>query len=169
MLNNTAIGGAKYLYLFIVLLTIFFFFKQPRDTQKTMIVYGIIALPIMYAVLKIAALFYFDPRPFVVGHFTPLIAHDPDNGFPSDHSVLTAAMATLVFPFNRRWGTILGLLAFCVAASRVYVGIHHPIDVITGLLIAMLVGWLVYTFILNKVMRLAQYKKLASRYFSKEL
>src|SRR5947209_4934856 len=102
MLNNLAIFGAKYLFLFILATAVVWFFKQPRSKQKEILLYSIVSLPIIYAVLKIAALFYFDARPFVVGHFAPLLPHEPDNGFPSDHTILSAAAASIVFPYNKK-------------------------------------------------------------------
>ncbi len=72
---------------------------------------------------------YYDPRPFVVGHFTPLIPHVPDNGFPSDHALLISAIAMIGMVWNRKLGSALWVLAVLVAAARVYVGVHHTIDV----------------------------------------
>ncbi len=165
LFDHIFILGAKYLYLLILGIAAIFFFKQPRDVQKKMAVYGLIALPIMYIGLKIAGYLYYDPRPFVVGHFIPLVPHIPDNGFPSDHTILSAAVAMIVLPFSRRWASVLWVLTLGVAVSRVYVGIHHPTDIIASILIAVIVGWIIYAFILEKVMSSAQYKKLADHYY----
>lgn len=87
IINDLAIIGAKYLYLLVAVLAAIYFVRQPRKVQKELILFGIIVLPVIYLMARVASLFYFGPRPFVVGHFSPLIPHAPNNGFPSDHTV----------------------------------------------------------------------------------
>lgn len=136
MLNNIFIFGAKYLFILSPILAGIFFLMQSRARQKKMLVLAAVAVPLTYVLVYILNHVYFDPRPFVVGNFTPLVPHIPDNGFPSDHTVLTALIASIVYPFSRKWSFWLFALMVVVAVSRVYVGIHHPIDVIGGALIA---------------------------------
>ena len=45
---------------------------------------------------------YYNPRPFVVGNFTPLISHSVDNGFPSDHVLLASAIASILYFFSKK-------------------------------------------------------------------
>ncbi len=121
---------AQYLYLVQLLVALIYFLRQARPRQAEMVAFGVVFFPLVLIVARVAALLYFDPRPFVVGHFQPLMAHSPDNGFVSDHSLLTSAVATLVLYFEWRLGVVLWVLAALVGASRVYAGIHHPIDVL---------------------------------------
>jgi undecaprenyl-diphosphatase len=89
---------------------------------------------------RLVAAVYFDPRPFVSGHFTPLIPHEPDNGFPSDHTLLSSASAMTVFLRDRRIGTVLWLLAVVVGAGRIASGLHSPTDVIGSFTLAIVAG-----------------------------
>ncbi len=129
-LDRLAVFTANYLYLVQLVIAAAWFLRQPRVRQAEVVAFAIVFFPLVVLLVEGVGLVYYDPRPFVVGHFTPLIAHSPDNGFPSDHSLLTSAVATLVAYFNFPLGLLLWVLALAVGASRVYAGIHHPIDVL---------------------------------------
>jgi undecaprenyl-diphosphatase len=60
--------------------------------------------------------------------------------FPSSHAANCFALATVIFVFYRRRGWIAFLLAALVAFSRMYVGVHWPVDVLAGCLIGILCG-----------------------------
>lgn len=151
MIDALAILGAKYLYIAVVLAAGVYFFTLPRDKQKELALYALISLPLMFIVLKVAGRLYYNARPFVVGHFTPLLPHAPDNGFPSDHTMLSAAFATVVFTYNKKLGAVLWLLTLLVGLSRVYVGIHHYLDIAASMIIAIVIAVLVYKFLLPPI------------------
>jgi len=66
---------------FSVLLTVYCFWKLPMDDKKRFAVQAIAGAVITIIVAKIASKLFYDPRPFVVGHFTPYFGHSTDNGF----------------------------------------------------------------------------------------
>src|SRR5262245_13872365 len=101
-LNSFFIFGATYLYLLAVIIAARYFWSLPRQEKKALVLFGIITLPVMYVISQLAGLLYDDPRPFVATHVPPLIPHEPDNGFPSDHVLLISAIASLIFPFSRK-------------------------------------------------------------------
>ncbi len=129
-LNRIALFAANYLYLVQLLIALVWFLRQSRVRQAESVAFAVVFFPLVVLMAEGIALVYYDPRPFVVGHFAPLIGHSADNGFPSDHSLLTSAVATLVAYFHLPLGLLLWVLALAVGASRVYAGIHHPIDVL---------------------------------------
>jgi undecaprenyl-diphosphatase len=70
----------------------------------------------------------------------PLVTTAHDHSFPSGHAATSfAAASVLTFAFPRL-GPALSLLASAVAFSRVYVGVHYPLDVIGGALLGVLVA-----------------------------
>jgi undecaprenyl-diphosphatase len=151
-MDTVAVFIAQYLYLFVLLIGAIFFFLQPRKIQKSMIVCGVIIAPLAYIVSRIAGLLYFDPRPFVVGHFIPLIAHAPDNGFPSDHVLLTGAIAMVIWFYNKKLSVVLLAIALLIGWARVYSGIHHVADIAGSVAIVLAAG-AAYAFIIKAVIK----------------
>ncbi len=151
--------GAKYIYLFIIATAVIFFGLQPRERQKNIFVLSVIYLPLAYILAQIVAYFYFDPRPFVVGHFQPLIPHAADNGFPSDHMLLSGAIASILFVYNKKIGAVSWGIAFFVGLSRVGAGLHHWTDIIGSGLIAVLVMAFVKIYIFPRVVKMKMYQK----------
>ena len=135
---------AKYLFVVPVLLAGIFFLKQSRATKRSMLVFGVCSLGLALVLATIAGWIFYDPRPFASGHFTPLIAHAADNGFPSDHTLLTSAIACLIFVYHKRLGSFLLLLAVVVGGARVAAGIHSPIDIIGSILLSMAATGTIY-------------------------
>lgn len=156
---NLIILSAEYLYLIEVVLAAIYFFLQTRNRQKSVIVLSAIFLPLAYIIAQVIAVFYFDSRPFVVGHFTPLIFHDPDNGFPSDHMLLTSAIASILFVYDRKIGALAWLIAIVVGISRVYAGIHHFTDIVGSAVIVIVSMYVAKKYILLQVAKTQFYKR----------
>lgn len=68
-------------------------------------------------------------------------------GFASSHAANTFGLATffwLIFGSRYRMAALLFPWAGLVAYSRIYVGVHFPLDVLFGALVGGLVAWLIY-------------------------
>lgn len=140
---------ASYLYLFVLLIAAIFFFTRPKRVMKSMAICGIIIAPLAFVISRIASFLYYDPRPFVVGHFIPLIAHAADNGFPSDHVLFTGAIAMTVWFYNRTLSIMLWALALLIGWARVYTGVHHWTDIV-GSIIIVFVSGVAYHFAIQR-------------------
>ncbi len=91
---------------------------------------------------KIGSHLYTNPRPFVQGHFTPLISHGADNGFPSDHTLLASFLGWASLPYSRKMGVALLVLAALIGGARMAAGVHHLIDIIGSFALSALGAWL---------------------------
>lgn len=152
--QTIAVFLAKYaIFLLIFVTGLWLLLKVPYQQKKAMIIFGAICLPLIFIASLIAAKLYYDPRPFMAGNFTPLLVHSPGNGFPSDHTLLGAAISSVVWRFNHRFGAILLAVTLIIGISRVYVGVHHMADILGAILIATSITYLVNLF-MKRVPRL---------------
>ena len=147
MINYLFIFSAKYVYIAIIAIAVFYFLKQPSDIRKRIIILSVFVLPITYAMAKLVGHFYYDPRPFVQNNFIPLIPHESNNGFPSNHTLVSAAISAVVYPFSRKTSIMLWMMTALVGISRVYVGVHHFIDVCSSIIISVVITWLIYKIV----------------------
>ncbi len=130
--------AATYLFLPIVFIGVLAWLLSNRAMKIEMLKLGILAFPASLFVALIAGYLYVDPRPFVVEHLRPLIAHAADNGFPSDHTLLSMTVAAVVMAFYRKLGLLLFVLGLLVGVSRVMAQVHHPVDILGSTIIAFL-------------------------------
>lgn len=84
------------------------------------------------------------PRPFVALGEQNNLWVSANASFPSGHTTVFFALATIVFFYHKRTGVFFFLGALLIAIARVMVGAHYPIDVIVGGLI----GVIIATFLL---------------------
>jgi undecaprenyl-diphosphatase len=96
-----------------------------------------------------AGLLWYHPRPFVdhVGH--TFLQHAPDSSFPSDHGTIMFTVALVLalcaVPMARRFGRSLLPLALVVAWSRVFLGVHWPMDMLGALCVGLAMAMLFQT------------------------
>jgi undecaprenyl-diphosphatase len=90
--------------------------------------------------LKIAV---FRPRPFESIHtIITRVPTDLDSSFPSGHAlIVTIGAAFSVLKFRKKVvGLLFVLEAAIVCYSRVYVGMHYPLDVVGGILLGIVIA-----------------------------
>ncbi len=85
------------------------------------------------------------PRPFsALPEVVTLIHITPYDSFPSGHATAFAALATGIFIYNKKVGTMFIVGALLIGAARIAAGIHYPIDILTGYLIGFAVTFFTY-------------------------
>ena len=80
-------------------------------------------------------------RPCAVLHGVNLLAScNHSFSLPSGHAVNSVALAVILGSMYPRLTPVVVLLAFLVCYSRVYVGVHYPLDVVAGALVGYAFG-----------------------------
>lgn len=134
---------AKYA-ISIPILILAYYILRNKSHFKKIAVYGILCFLFVGVFTLFAGKIYNNPRPFVVTGIPPFIQHAADNGFPSDHVLIAAAISAILLPFSKTLGTISLLIAILIGIARVHVGLHHTADIIGSLIIAVFGGILSY-------------------------
>jgi len=90
------------------------------------------------------------PRPYLAIEGVRLLVSDTASigpyGFPSNHATNFFAIASFLSLVYRKPMLIGGLLilGLVVGYSRIYVGVHYPLDVLFGMGLGFLLGFLTY-------------------------
>ncbi|HEX9381609.1 MAG TPA: phosphatase PAP2 family protein [Gaiellaceae bacterium] len=82
--------------------------------------------------MGLKALFDRDRPPLRYAEPKPLVHVPHDASFPSGHAATSFAAATILTFAFPRLGAPLFVLAAAVAFSRVYDGVHYPLDILGG-------------------------------------
>ena len=144
-MDSLIIFCAKYLFALVVLIVVYVWFRTGRMLQVKMAAVVVLAGILAVIASRIAGKLYYDPRPFVSNPgLKPLIPHGPDNGFPSDHALLTMTLTAALYFYSRRWAAAALVVTAIVGIARVLAHIHSPIDIIGAWLIGIAAAVIAY-------------------------
>ena len=76
-----------------------------------------------------------------------LVASPKDFSFPSGHTMASFEAAVSILLYNRRWGAAALVLAALIAFSRLYLFVHFPSDVLTGLVLGTVIAVAVHKIV----------------------
>lgn len=147
MVNEIIVFIATKVHIFILLCAILSVFFIEPFKRKQILLLTLISLPAVFITSRVMSFFVYNPRPFVVDAVEPFFPHIANNGFPSDHALLVATIASLVFVYNKPLGIVLFGLGILVGVARVLSDVHHASDIIGSFVIAILTVYFSYMFI----------------------
>jgi len=139
MINYASLIAHDLVYLFLLIFAIAWF--RGSYQVKTGIIKAFIFTAITLLMSEVLSAVLNTPRPFVMDVGRTLIEHAPTGSFPSNHmSIFSGIAFAYYFSPQRDLGRILIWTAWLVAWSRVYVGVHFPIDMLGAFLMAIIVN-----------------------------
>jgi undecaprenyl-diphosphatase len=152
--NALILIGENLLYVMALSLLVLWFLSYghtQRENRRTVIC-ALLTAAFSYGIAQLISALYDHPRPFVTYEVHQLVAHAADSSFPSDHAILSFALAWAVLFRNRAWGWVLLAGAVLTGLSRIYFGVHYPADILGGAGVSLVVGAIV-AFIGSRLFR----------------
>ena len=89
---------------------------------------------------------FLEPRPFHVNHELVTFGAERGFGMPSGHAQGAAAFwGAMGWMWRQKTGALLGLVLFAIVVglTRVYLGLHSPLQVMVGLLFGFVIAYIV--------------------------
>lgn len=139
-LKMIAIFLAKYAIAVVPILTVALWLWAPlsaSSAQRYTVLKTVTAL--LYALILswIIGYFFPHPRPFAIGLGYQWLSHAKDSSYPSDHGTVIFTFALGFLCWHRFWsGMILFFTGLAIAWSRVYLGLHWPLDMLGSFLVS---------------------------------
>lgn len=147
-IDRLAVFVAQYLPYVLFLSALVVIFSEPGWKKKLIHFSHLVLFLVLARGVVVEMLNHFFPRerPFQVLDINPLFtAGGP--AFPSSHAVIFFGLAVVIFCINKEWGFWYFVFAVLNALARVFAGVHWPVDVLTGALLGVAIGFGVYSLV----------------------
>jgi len=155
ILDLVGVFFARYLIWLLFFIVIVLGFLPPNKKGETIskanAIKAILAGLISWGIALVVGYFFFRARPFV-SYDVNLLIDLPitSKSFPSEHAAVSFAFGCTLFLFSKKIGICFLIAALLIGLSRIYVGVHYPLDVIIGAIIGCLSALIIKSSLLLK-------------------
>ncbi|NQT32113.1 MAG: phosphatase PAP2 family protein [Candidatus Omnitrophica bacterium] len=133
----TELGSGRFIFI-LSLVMLAFRRKEIRQSGFILMAGLALASNVSYILKDLVG----RPRPFLVMPDANILLPGGGFSFPSSHASIAFAAAVILTGYFKRW-YLFYPLAILVALSRVYLGVHFPMDVLAGACIGTISGFVI--------------------------
>jgi undecaprenyl-diphosphatase len=146
---STVTQFTTWIPLFLLFVALFFLkFPKKEAWYRFLMVLGLaVFIGLITHVTKISVARLRPNNTEEINTLIRILKTPTDYSFFSGHASSSFSITMLVFLFLRhkiKWAILFFIWPILFAMSRIYVGVHFPIDILVGMLVGLLSGWLFY-------------------------
>lgn len=150
--------AAETLVLLVPAVLIYLWFESPESRRDSLFTFTATISGITATYLL--GVFYFHHQPFYL-YETIVPGGELNNAFPSQH---TATMFSVFWSFvylkRKKLAWLFGITGAITGFSRVFVGLHYPLDILGGIfsgLIGLMISYLVFRLLDSQISELIRF------------
>jgi len=134
-------------YLVVLGLLVFLMYEKEWRRRLFFLLEAILATLLARGIVtETIRFFYAHPRPPETLNIIALVEKS-GNSFPSGHMAFFFALAMILFYIHKKWGTWLFIIVGLMGITRVFVGVHWPLDIVGGALVGVLSGVVMHSLV----------------------
>ena len=118
--------------------------QKERVVNQYIVIFSVISLAFVNWVVFVANAYLFRSRPFENEQITLIYYEATDSSFPSNALAVLFAISISALIVNQRYGSALLFLSIVYGISRIYVGIHYPLDIFSALILGATIAGIVW-------------------------
>ena len=112
--------------------------QKERVVNQHIVIFSIISLAFVNWIVFVINAYLFRPRPFENEQISLIFYEATDSSFPSNALAVLFAISITTLITNRRYGISLMILSIVYGISRIYVGVHYPLDILSALILGVI-------------------------------
>ena len=118
--------------------------QKERVVNQYIVIFSVISLAFVNWVVFVVNAYLFRSRPFENDQITLIYYEATDSSFPSNALAVLFAISISTLIVNQRYGSVLLFLSIVYGISRIYVGIHYPLDIFSALILGATIAGIVW-------------------------
>jgi undecaprenyl-diphosphatase len=128
----------------IVLILLFTFLSKKRNCWRIAIFAILLLTAVDILSHEVFKPFFHRPRPCgSLDNIRLLVPCPKSFSFPSTHAMNIFAIAVFMGSYYPNWTGFLSAMTILVSLSRIYIGVHYPLDILSGAFLGTIfaLGW----------------------------